>query len=407
MRQSLGRAKSAGSTLQAPALRPPATPEQLVHARRSRPVWPIWLLGSGLALFAVRVMAAQFHPSTDAQAQVADLVRSGWELTAALAAIVVGVIALIIQMCTEPRGAATFRVLAAAGKGLHLGPNQLTLKGSRWKRGWRRRRLVSGILRYAPGQVTEDLSVALGEALEPFAAGVLLISWEPDRDRFVMHPRPESAPRLEDEYSMIGAMTRTLENILGPLDVDQQATQISGSGEVSEFVAGYHHTTRDLAESFRQRIKVILDAKTPCPTGYWMVKLDPATSRITVVPSQPMPTVAQLPLTTPTTEDRMRIPIGMAAGDDIVWWEPAINPHMLLVGPTGSGKTIFINSMIDLAAARGWLDRPARSERAVLPRVHPRITQGQGTSPVARHQPGRDLRAGDGRGDRRHLRGAA
>jgi FtsK/SpoIIIE family len=60
-------------------------------------------------------------------------------------------------------------------------------------------------------------------------------------------------------------------------------------------------------------------------------------------------------LTTPTTEDRMRIPIGMAAGDDIVWWEPAMNPHMLLVGPTGSGKTIFINSMIDLAAARGWL----------------------------------------------------
>ena len=355
MRQSLGRSKSAGSTLQATALRPPATPEQLVQARRPRPVWPIWFLGSGLALFAVRSMAAQLHPATDAQAQLIDLIRSGWELMAAIAAIVIGLTALIIQLCCEPRGAATFRVLAAAGKGLHLGPNQLTLKGSRWKRGWRRRRLVSGVLRYAPGHVTEDLSADLAEALEPFAAGVLLIRWEPDRDRFVMNPRPAAAPRLEDEYSMVGAMTRTLEHIFGPLDVDQQATHISGSGEVSEFVAGYHHTTRDLAESFRQRIKVILDAKTPCPTGYWMVKLDPATSRITVLPSQPMPTVAQLPLTTPTTEDRMRIPIGMAAGDDIVWWEPAINPHMLLVGPTGSGKTIFINSMIDLAAARGWL----------------------------------------------------
>src|SRR5664279_6249539 len=69
MRQSLGRSKSAGSTLQATALRPPATPEQLVQARRPRPVWPIWFLGSGLALFAVRSMAAQLHPATDAQAQ--------------------------------------------------------------------------------------------------------------------------------------------------------------------------------------------------------------------------------------------------------------------------------------------------------------------------------------------------
>ncbi len=355
MRQPPGRPKSAGSTLQSTALRPPATPEQLVQARRPRPVWPSWFLGAGLALFAVRLMAGQLHPATDAQAQVVDLVRSGWAVTAAIALIVIGLSALIVQMCTEPRGAATFRVLAAAGKGLRLGPNQLTLTRSHWKRGRRRRRLVSGILRYAPGHVTEDLSADLAEALEPFAAGVLLIRWEPDRDRFVMHPRPPAAPRLEDEYSMVGAMTRTLEHILGPLDVDQQATHISGPGAVSEFVAGYHHTTRDLAESFRQRIKVILDAKTPCPTGYWMVKLDPATSRIAVMPSQPMPTMAQLPLTPPTPEDRMRLPIGMAAGDDIVWWEPAINPHMLLVGPTGSGKTIFINSMIELAAARGWL----------------------------------------------------
>src|SRR5664279_5860971 len=78
MRQSLGRSKSPGSTLQATALRPPATPEQLVQARRPRPVWPIWFLGSGLALFAVRSMAAQLHPATDAQAQVIDLIRSGW-----------------------------------------------------------------------------------------------------------------------------------------------------------------------------------------------------------------------------------------------------------------------------------------------------------------------------------------
>jgi hypothetical protein len=44
---------------------------------------------------------------------------------------------------------------------------------------------------------------------------------------------------------------------------------------------------------------------------------------------------------------------------------------MLLVGPTGSGKTIFINSMIDLVAARGWridlLDPKELSYRGYIP----------------------------------------
>jgi hypothetical protein len=176
---------------------------------------------------------------------------------------------------------------------------------------------------------------------------------------------------VEERHSTVGTMTRTLEHILGGLIVDQDQTNVSDSGEVDQFVATYPQTTRDLAESFRQRLKVILDAKTPCPTGYWMVKLDPASSRITVQPSQPMPRLAELPLIPLTPADRMRIPVGVAAGGQIIHWEPASSPHMLLVGPTGSGKTIFINSMIDLVAARGWridlLDPKELSYRGYIP----------------------------------------
>ena len=351
------------------ALRPPPTPGQLVQARRPSPVWPRWTLGLGIALLAARSMTSDLQADTEARGQVLDLIRSSQPVGFALVAV--GVLALAVQVVVEPRGAAVLRVLSAAGKGMRLGPNQLTLRRTRWRRGWRKRRLVSGVLRYAPGQVTEDLGAELAEALGPFVVGDLLIRWEPDRDRFVLRQRPATNPRMEERHSTVGTMTRTLEHILGGLIVDQDQTNVSDSGEVSQFVATYPQTTRDLAESFRQRLKVILDAKTPCPTGYWMVKLDPASSRITVQPSQPMPRLAELPLVALTPADRLRIPVGVAAGGQIIHWEPASSPHMLLVGPTGSGKTIFINSMIDLVAARGWridlLDPKELSYRGYIP----------------------------------------
>jgi hypothetical protein len=314
-------------------------------------------------------MTSDLQADTEARGQVLDLIRGSQPVGIALVAV--GVLSLAVQLVVEPRGAAVLRVLSAAGKGMRLGPNQLTLRRTRWRRGWRKRRLVSGVLRYAPGQVTEDLGAELIEALGPFVVGDLLIRWEPDRDRFVLRQRPVTNPRMEERHSTVGTMTRTLEHILGGLIVDQDQTNVSDSGEVSQFVAMYPQTTRDLAESFRQRLKVILDAKTPCPTGYWMVKLDPASSRITVQPSQPMPRLAELPLVALSATDRMRIPVGVAAGGQIIHWEPASSPHMLLVGPTGSGKTIFINSMIDLVAARGWridlLDPKELSYRGYIP----------------------------------------
>src|SRR6188472_1859980 len=160
------------------ALRPPPTPGQLVQARRPSPAWPRWTLGLGIALLAARSMTSDLQADTEARGQVLTLIRNSQPVGIALVAV--GVLALVVQLVVEPRGAAVLRVLSAAGKGMRLGPNQLTLRRTRWRRGWRKRRLVSGVLRYAPGQVTEDLGPDLAEALGPFVVGDLLIRWEPD-----------------------------------------------------------------------------------------------------------------------------------------------------------------------------------------------------------------------------------
>jgi hypothetical protein len=101
----------------------------------------------------------------------------------------------------------------------------------------------------------------------PFIADDLLIRWEPDRDRFVLRQRPATDPRVEERHSTVGSMTRTLEHILGGLIVDQDQTEVSDPGEVSQFVAAYPHTTRDLAESFRQRLRSSSTPRPPAPPG--------------------------------------------------------------------------------------------------------------------------------------------
>lgn len=231
-----------------------------------------------MVLIAARMMSRSLRPSTKPQAQVLDALRM-WAVPAAIALIVVvGLVVVLLRLVGESRGVSTIRVRAAAGTGLHLGANQIRLVKAQWKRGWRVRRLRSGVLRYQAGQVTEDLSAALAEALVPFVASPILVTSEPDRDRFRVSIMPAVAPRVEEKIGAVGTMARTLGHIRGELAVDQTATTASDVGEVTSFVARYRHTTRDMAESFRQRIKLVLDAKVPCPTGYWMVKLDPGSS---------------------------------------------------------------------------------------------------------------------------------
>lgn len=359
---------TAPSTKRVP--RPPATPGELVAERRRRGTWPFLFLGAAAVLIAIHTLTRSLRPASPQQRQVLGLVNT-WALPSAIALICIAVIALLLRLTGEPRGPAAVRVLAAAAGGLQLGANQVRLTKARWKRGWRTRLLRSGYVHYSAGQVSHDMSADLVEALAPFAVGPMVIRWEQHRDRFHVAEKPAVAPRVEERVNAVGAIVRQLEHILGDLVVDQGATSVTDQGEVSLFVAQYKHTTRDMAESFRQRIKMILDLKGPCPTGYWMVKLDPAQSKITVSPSQPMPQIAELPLINLTAADRMRIPVGVAAGGDLIYWEPDKYPHILLAGITGTGKTIFLNSCIALVAARGWrvdlLDPKELSFRGYIP----------------------------------------
>lgn len=246
------------------------------------------------------------------------------------------------------------RVLTAASMATRVGITGLSLRRARWAR--RGRGLFVGVLRYRPADaVVADCSEALAAALEPHVARPVVIRWDPRRNRFLITTRPVGTPRIEERYPQLGKLAESLAHLIGALVVDQRKSTVAEDGSVQQLVARYAHTTRDIADSFRQRVQTVLDAKAPSPSGYWTVRWNPAANEVTVVPSEPLPRRAAYPLELPAPQDQMRIPIGLGDGGQVVYWQPALFPHLMAVGPTGTGKTVFLFGVIVSCLLRGWI----------------------------------------------------
>ena len=144
-----------------------------------------------------------------------------------------------------------------------------------------------------------------------------------------------------------------LDHMLTGLCIDQARTRLLKDGQLEQVVATYSTTTRDIGDGFRQRVQTVLDAKAPSPTGYWSLEWQPARSQVIIKPSTPLPSSAPYP-TWSAPEEHLHVPVGLAEGGVTQFWDPLGAPHMLVIGPTGTGKTIFINSVLGGCLSRGW-----------------------------------------------------
>ena len=253
----------------------------------------------------------------------------------------------------RPRQVRT-QVMSACAAGMRVPVAQLQLSRDRWM--WGGRGLVRARVRYRPvDAVLADQSEAIAEALKPFVAAPVAVSWQRHRNRFVIAPKQVVPLRVEQRYPQMGKLAETLAHIVGALEVDQRRSLVNDDGSVQQLVGRYAHTTRDIGDGFRQRVQTVLDAKAPSPTGYWTVHWAPEINQLTVMPSEPLPTRADYPLQMPGLDEQMRIPLGVGDGGKVACWRPDLFPHLLLVGPTGTGKTIFLFSLIISCLARGWV----------------------------------------------------
>lgn len=240
-------------------------------------------------------------------------------------------------------------ITGAAAQALRVPRALLRLRRAKWSK----EQLASGRLSYRQAHlVVQDLSNELLRALATHVAGPVSVRWNRRRQRFEIRPR---TLRLEEQHPAIQRVAAALAHIVGELQIDQSRTTVSPSGSVQRFAAKYRHTTKDIGEGFRLRIQTILDSKAPSSTGYWSVSWSPSANSIELTPAEPLPTVARYPLDQPELDQQLIIPLGLGEGAKVVSWLPEQLPHMLLVGPTGTGKTIFLFSLLVSCLARGWL----------------------------------------------------
>ena len=227
-------------------------------------------------------------------------------------------------------------------------PSRSSVTGARWTRG---REPVPARLRilYAPGAAdTVDWSAKVAEvASRRLGLAYSVESFDQRRCRLQLRAAPQ-----RDEAPSPPAVTRAesvVRSVFGEsahveLDVvDDEVVAVRVRHALGSKVARQH------ARSF---IENSIGALLP---GRWRATWELTEDRVRFEQRPTMPTyVPHVP--EPITKDNLkRITLALDEyGDAICWNLAGSGPHLMVVGKTGTGKTVAINGVVMEAARRGW-----------------------------------------------------
>lgn len=104
----------------------------------------------------------------------------------------------------------------------------------------------------------------------------------------------------------------------------------------------------------------IAQLRTRLPGSDFSVQVDAQSDQILFKRKTPLPAMVVPPATqAPLISDheaykQFRVPIAIGDGGEQVMWHPARNPHCLIVGQTGTGKTVAEHGIIQALCQAGW-----------------------------------------------------
>lgn len=104
----------------------------------------------------------------------------------------------------------------------------------------------------------------------------------------------------------------------------------------------------------------IAQLRTRLPGSDFSVQVDPQSDQIVFKRKIPLPAVVVPPAKhQPLVNDdaayhRFKVPIAVGDGGEQVVWHPSNNPHCMIVGQTGKGKTVALHGVIQALCQAGW-----------------------------------------------------
>lgn len=262
----------------------------------------------------------------------------------------------------KTRGALADRLAEALAPSLGLrAPDRRAVRLRLWSFGW------PGLphridLRYAPG-IDDTDAVWLADLIKAVGRRMLAEYTLGRHDRRNCRIRLEWKPPGGAKSTPVvqARAERTVLELLGPT---ASVTKFSWSGEELVAVDVRHEAgTRLASGQHRHRVERVVSTMLP---GRWRAlwKLEEDTVRFEVRPTLPALVEHPPAVVTPATQDRLPLAVG-EDGEILEWNLRGLGPHLMVVGRTGTGKTVVINGVVMEAAARGvpvWICDPKRIE---------------------------------------------
>lgn len=278
------------------------------------------------------------------------LLEQGPDPRAVAAVGAVALVLVVVRGVREGRRRLALDVLVLAVHPLlgHRLPTRSSVAGSRWTRG---REPVPARLRiaYAPGAAdTVDWSAKVAEiASRRLGAAYSVDAFDQRRCRLQLRA---AAPR--DDAPVVPAVARAeavVRNVFGEgahveLDVDD--------GEVTAIRVRHNLGAKVARQHARSFIENSIGALLP---GRWRATWELTEDRVRFEQRPTMPTYVPHVPEPITKENLKRITLAIDEYNDPICWNLAgTGPHLMVVGKTGTGKTVAINGVVMEATRRGW-----------------------------------------------------
>lgn len=238
---------------------------------------------------------------------------------------------------------------AVAVTGQHPGGH--TVRVAKWARLEPRRIIVRYPKKHDPIGAAGRLASAIGEATP---AGAAPRGWKAThsamRHRYVLEPKPElegeSQAREEAEHRVVALVKKTI-----PGSRSVTVEQWDDAHSPTRFAARYEPSPRLSSDRLKAAVTRVISDNFP---GRWVAEWDHEHDCVTFFVRPELPTVARREKGLAPLEDRLVLRYGIADDGSVQGWDlDGTQPHCLVIGPTGGGKTVALRAIALDAISQG------------------------------------------------------
>ncbi|MCS3494464.1 energy-coupling factor transporter ATP-binding protein EcfA2 [Arthrobacter sp. JUb119] len=199
------------------------------------------------------------------------------------------------------------------------------------------------------GQTRANLVIGL--ALKPILQKLfpaMAIKIEPGPQPFTLVASLQDVETEQEGTSEESADTRA-QLVASELFKDPMEVETTADPDGVEEVTVKHHQGTDFAMAARRnRVERIFNTRVP---GHWRAHWDTVGDVVVFKQRKELPSMVKIdissfkPILTHSQYTAFEVPIAAAENNLVVTWRPYLQSHALIVGPTGSGKTVILHNM--------------------------------------------------------------